>query len=78
MLERRSGHVGVVHVDDGQLLTVGGHRDRGTLAERIDHGLESGDTRFVDEAAAVIARSANGADAEPPRGDGVDLAVAML
>ena len=39
--------------------------------------LKRGDAAFVHETAAVIARTANGADAEPFRGNRVDFAVMM-
>ena len=52
-------------------------RDGTPFLERVEHGLESGDARFVDEAAAVVARAADGADAQPLGGNRVDLAVAV-
>jgi hypothetical protein len=47
------------------------------VGKRVEHRLEGRDAGFAHEAAAVVSRATNGADAEPRRRDRVDLAVAM-
>src|SRR6516164_785481 len=63
--------------DTRELGNVGGERDVVTLLERAQHLLEGAHAALADEPTAVVAGAANGADAEPLRGERIDLAVAM-
>ena len=45
--------------------------------QRVQHVLEGAHAALVDEPAAVVAGTADGADAQPFRGDRIDLTVAM-
>ena len=56
---------------------VGGERHRPAVLQRGQHGLEGADPALAVEPAVVIARAADGSDAEPLRHGGIDLAIAV-
>ena len=59
------------------LRHVGGGRDVPLVLQRLQHFPERADAALAVKGAAMIAGAADGSNAEPLGGDGVELAVAM-